>query len=511
VIPDENRRAFIQLCRERWRGWKVKDPTSVLVIEMAPSSPYAVIASYFANILAKKLNSKIVGVAAPRLWGIAWRRIFASFNTAQIIWPRLSGKIKKNKHSETIKAWKQIKTKRDLLEFKSEGIWVGIDIYESYLRNGKPTVDLNDPEVFKLFSKAIELIEFWKSYFNRNKVSAVIVWHDSYLNNMLVKVAYTNNVPVYIPNLTYSTYSNAPFTFYQFCSSYHKYFSLLDKKEQEAGLLTGKELLAARIGKNITANDSAEKTTFQVEIKKQRILKESDKLKVLICTHCFFDNPHGYTKLPFVDFYEWLEYLGAISRECDYDWYIKVHLDPMPGTMDVISAFLLRYPHITLIPNDSNPHQLAREGLNFVTTIHGTVGHEYPALGVQVLNAGYNPHIAYDFNWHARSLEEYEYYLRNLHTLSKPVRIEEMYEFYFVHYRLCKSDDLLFPSFFAYYQSLPAHKLTSSIAFNAFLKECSREKHEKVVSLIHEFIDSKRNHLFELKDILINRNNKTDR
>ena len=513
VIPDKNCRAFIQFCHERWREWKVKNPTTVLLIDFSPNSSYTSIAPYFANILAKKHNSKIVGfTAAPRLWNVAaWRCIFASFNMAQIVRPHLPGKIKKNKHSEIIKAWRQIKTKRDLLDFKYEGIWVGIDIYESYLREGKPTVNLKDPEVFILFTKAIELVQFWTAYFNRNKVSAVVVWHDCYLNNMIVKVAYTNNVPVYIPNLIYSTYSNAPFTSRQFYNNYHKYFSLINNKEQEGGLLIGKDLLGMRIGKNSTANDCAEKTTFQVEIKKERILKESSKLKVLICSHCFYDNPHGYAKLPFVDFYEWLEYLGAISRECDYDWYIKVHLDPLPGTMDVINTFLRRYPHITLIPNDSNPHQLAREGLDFVTTIHGTVGHEYPALGVQVLNAGLNPHIAYDFNWHARSLEEYEYYLRNLRTLSKPIRIEEMYEFYFVHYRLCKSDDLLFPSFHAHYLSLPANKLSSSIAFNAFLNECSQEKHEKVVSIIDEFIDSKRHHMFELKDIFIHRINKRSR
>jgi hypothetical protein len=502
-IPDKNRRAFMQFAREKWNDWKVKNPTSVLLIEFTPNSSYTSIASYFANILARKHNSRIVGfVTTHRLWNIAaWRRIFASFNMTQIIRPHLTGKITKNKHIEIMKAWNQIKNKQDLFDFKYDGIWIGIDIYESYLREGKPTVNLKDPEVFILFTKAIELIQFWTAYFNRNKISAVIVCHDCYLNNIIVKSAYTNNVPVYIANLIYPTYSNAPFTFYRFCSNYHKYFSLISKKEQEEGLLIGKDLLTMRIGKNGNNNDSYEKTTFQVEIKKHRILKESNKLKVLICSHCFYDNPHGYAKLPFVDFYEWLEYIGSISRECDYDWYIKVHLDPLPGTMDVINTFLRRYPHITLIPNDSNPHQLAREGLNFVTTIHGTVGHEYPALGVQVLNAGFNPQIAYDFNWHAHSLEEYEYFLKNLHTLSKPIRIEEMYEFYFVNYRLCKLDDLLFPSFLSHYLSLPAHKLATSISFEAFLNECSQEKHEKVVSIIDEFIKSKRHHMFELKDI----------
>lgn len=496
-IIDRSGRAFMQFCHERWNKWKVTEPTSVLLIDISNHSQYTVIASYFANVLARRHNSKIVGFASSRLWRtIMWRYIYASFNMAQIIWPRLPEKFNKGNKIEILKAWEQIKTKQELLDYKYEGIWVGIDIYETYLRAGRPTVNLKDSEVFKLFTKAIELVKFWTTYFNHNKVSAVLIHHDCYLSNVIVKVAYANNVPVYMPNLIYPTYSNAPFTFYSFFNHYHKYFSLLNAKKKEEALLIGKELLERSIGKNNTACD---KTTFTVETKKQRVLKESDKLKVLICSHCFYDNPHAYGKLPFIDFYEWLEYLGKISSECDYDWYIKIHLDPLPGTMDVISAFLRRYPHITLIPNDSNPHQLAREGLNFALTIHGSVGHEYPALGVQVLNAGYNPHIAYDFNWHAHSLIEYEHYIRNLRTLSKSIRIEEMYEFYFVHFRLCKSDDLLFPSFLAYCLSLSGQELATSIAFNSFLSEITREKHEDAIFIIDEFIDSKRHHMFELK------------
>ena len=43
-------------------------------------------------------------------------------------------------------------------------------------------------------------------------------------------------------------------------------------------------------------------------------IKNSNKTKVLICTHCFFDNPHGYGGMIFLDFYEWLVFLGEISK-----------------------------------------------------------------------------------------------------------------------------------------------------------------------------------------------------
>ena len=39
--------------------------------------------------------------------------------------------------------------------------------------------------------------------------------------------------------------------------------------------------------------------------------------------HDFFDATHIYGSTLFVDFYEWLKFLGKLSETTDYDWYIK--------------------------------------------------------------------------------------------------------------------------------------------------------------------------------------------
>ena len=61
-----------------------------------------------------------------------------------------------------------------------------------------------------------------------------------------------------------------------------------------------------------------------------------------------------------------------------------------------------------MIPEETSHHQLIREGIKFVFTVYGTVGCEYPLIGAQVINAGNNPHIAYNFNWHPTSIKEHE-------------------------------------------------------------------------------------------------------
>ena len=76
---------------------------------------------------------------------------------------------------------------------------------------------------------------------------------------------------------------------------------------------------------------------------KQKLIKKSEKIKILIATHCFFDSPHSYGKNIFPDFYEWLDYLGKISNKTDYDWYIKLHPNYHPLTMNVINHFLKKH------------------------------------------------------------------------------------------------------------------------------------------------------------------------
>ncbi len=59
----------------------------------------------------------------------------------------------------------------------------------------------------------------------------------------------------------------------------------------------------------------------------KKILKSSDKFKVIIFPHSFIDLPHVYGGSLFCDFYDWLIYILKISKNTNYEWYIKVHPD----------------------------------------------------------------------------------------------------------------------------------------------------------------------------------------
>ena len=65
---------------------------------------------------------------------------------------------------------------------------------------------------------------------------------------------------------------------------------------------------------------------------------------------------------------------------------------------------------------------------------------------MNVINAGNNPHMGYDFNWNPKTVDEYENLLLNLGELKKEINFEDIYEFYYMNYkRTGITDDWVFP------------------------------------------------------------------
>ena len=240
-----------------------------------------------------------------------------------------------------------------------------------------------------------------------HQVAAVVVSHDVYIYyDVLCKVAYAHGIPVYLPNVRGLSFADRPHATYAHMACYKDRFESLAPAQRLQGVAWAKQQLDRRIAGEIGVDmPYATRSAFR-RSGSGDILRKSDKVKVLIATHCFYDNPHGYGGMMFADFLEWLNFLGRMSERTDYDWYIKVHPDPWPGTLRIIDEFTRRFPRITAISPDSSHLQLAEEGIQFVLTCYGTVCFEYPLLGVPVITAAYNPTSSFDFNWHPASIAD---------------------------------------------------------------------------------------------------------
>jgi hypothetical protein len=482
--------------RRVWRTPKT-DRSAPLVLIDGFNIPQAVISySYIANLLCRRAGARLVVFGVwPRWRDLGMYRVFRSFGARGHVHARIrDARVREEVAAEARRLLAGLATKRDLLDLTVEGIALGQDVYESYLRRfSAATVDLGDPRLAALLEETVGYLRFWQRYLGEHDVRAVIVSHDCYVeNNILLKLAYQRAMPAYMPHIFRAVRLDRPHSPFLAFPHYPELFASLPPAMQEEGL----ELAASRLRRRLGGESGVditftEFTAFSLPETGSRALRESDNLKVLICTHCFFDNPHVFGGMLFDDFYEWIDHLGRFAATTDHDWYIKTHPDPLPGTSEIIDELLARHPRITLLPPTVPHHQLVREGIDVVLTCYGTVGEEYPLLGVPVLTAGYNPRIAYDFNVHARTLEEYDDNLRKLDTFTASSVVErDVHEFYFMHHIFSYVDDLIFDSYDAFAASRSFDEQTGVAAYEHFLDRWDEHLHARIIERFDEFLAS---------------------
>jgi hypothetical protein len=68
-------------------------------------------------------------------------------------------------------------------------------------------------------------------------------------------------------------------------------------------------------------------------------------------------------------------------------------------------------------------------------TVYGTIGFEYAALGIPVINCSLiNPHIDYNFNIHPKNETDYKNILLTLNDLEFDIDSQQVYEYYFMQH-----------------------------------------------------------------------------
>jgi len=500
LFPDADARRFIQHNRKAWRGWTLPRPERVVLADFWGFSETNIARSYFLNVLARYHRAAIRTFAPPsRMPNRALHAVYESLNATGHVVTSCTRSQQERRRTLSREIVPPLRSKRDLYGLEVLGIWVGIDIYETYLRRyNEPTVRLDDPRLRQTVEEGIGLVLFWKDYFATHDVAAVVVSHDCYLQfNVACKVAYGARVPVYLPNARGLWYVDRPHATYAHFADYRRMFSNLSLTEQKDGLAWAQRQIGRRLDGEVGVDmPYASVSAFRGAGRGRRVVRRSGKPKILICAPCFTDNPHAYGGLLFLDFYEWIRHLGEIAKHTDYDWYVKTHPDPLPVTLDTIHRVLAEYPHIGLVPHDTSHHDMAAAGIDVVLTPYGSVGHEYPALGVQVINAGYNPHVAYSFNQSPKSLDEYDACLANLDGLRNDIDVEELREFYYMHHGYTLADDLVLPSYRQALQDLTTQQRMGSAIYAYFLDGLTEERHRKIIEKMQAFIDSGKSHYF---------------
>ena len=280
------------------------------------------------------------------------------------------------------------------------------------------------------------------NYLKKNDVKYILTSHRMYIEtNILNRLALERKISIITiagDGSSLMKFSNTKLSIHKY---YKKLFDTLNEKEKKNALIIGRKRLSFRLSGKVGIDMSySTKSAYSSKPKTSKYKFSKNKTNVLICTHCFYDNPHPYGKNMFTDFYEWLLFLANLSHKTDYNWYIKPHPDYLPGTIETILEINKKFKKIKMLDPKTKFNEISN-GIDFALTTHGSVGHELPLLGITVINSDYNnPHCAYKFNYTSKNINDYRKKILNLNDKAK-IRINknQIYQFYYMHYYYMQS------------------------------------------------------------------------
>lgn len=496
ILIDEQTKKFIKHNKNMWKDFLVNEPGSEVLFELTTMQPNIISYSYIANVLAKKHGARILAYSfgennriSPQIY-----EIYKSFNARAF-----SYFLSKSQLLELEELYEEVypslKTKKDVYNLTVSGLWFGDLLYDFHLQtHNVPTVVINEYRFRESLRKALYQYIFWRDYFDNHNVKAINVTHCGYLFAIPLRIAVQRSIPGYQFNFYGGYYmTKARLWAYNDYYDYPQQFRELPEDKQKNGLKAARERIESRFAGKVGVDMPYSTKSAYTNIRKGKVLSENKKIKVLIATHCFFDSPNGLGVNLFPDFYEWLTFLGNISEKTDYEWYIKTHPDFLPGNIPIINEFVKKYPKFTLIPAETSHHQIIDEGIDFALTVYGTIGFEYAALGVPVINASLcNPHVAYNFNIHPKTIDEYQDILMNLADQKLDINLDEVYQYYFMLHIEKYMGNWLCNDYNRLLEEIGGYKAHfSPIAYEKFLGEYSKETHDSRIQLLKNYVDSK--------------------
>ena len=479
----------------------------IILMELNETVTNTIAYSYIANQLSKKYNASLTAyfpriprkLSSKLIWkfrsffGSPILSIFKSFGINSFIVPSLNNHILKESRKIYNEQLLLINNKYDIEKITINGILFGDLIYDSYLNYHKQPTIYAETKVFKRhLNYCIQLIVYWNNFFSDNDVEAINVSHTVYTNAIPLRIAAKLGINCFQTNANdiYRLTEENIFAYRDFVG-YRKNFERLNPEEQVSGIKKAKVRIDKRLSGEVGVDMPYSKKSAYTLPNNDRILSKSDKIKVLLAPHCFFDSPHPFGLNFYPDVFAWLEELVEISYQTDYEWYVKTHPDFITETKFLIENFFKLHSNFKLLPSDTSHIQLVDEGIDFALTIWGSIGFEYAAMNKPVINASLNnPHIAYDFNINPKSREEYKKILMNLKDVKHKINVDDVYGYYYMKH-LHYNKNWLFKNF-EKFTSVSASNIVrnSSDIYLYWIDNWTEKRQQEILDSVNEFIIS---------------------
>lgn len=494
---DDATKKYIDFMSDIWKGKKVeKVRKKILVPFDNRHDQNSVQYAYCGNYLAQKHQASLYGYcrygttiknASPVVY-----EIYKAFNVVGLVDSEVREDLQEEADKIFKDVWKNLYTWEDWKNITVYGIRFGTTVIRDYLRENVPEYDLRASSVEGFIKRTIGTIVSWYHYFEENDVAVVLMADAVCWEGYIRDIAISRGIPVYaveyIMQKAYVDFHGITDSFLH----YKEMWNQLTEEEKQYGIEWAREHVKRRIQGSCEEVEGAGATrsSYAAVMEDKRVLDDDDKMKILICPHIFEEDCYWCGEQIFDDSYmEWLCHLGELSEQTpNYHWYLKVHPFARRRDLMIMENFVKRYPKIKLLPINVSPHQLKKEGAKFALTVCGTIGHEYPALGIEIINAGINPHSAFNFTWNPRTKEEYDELIFNLEKLSPKNNMDELYQFYCMHYLFYDREYIPYRTLFYENPLLPmckeeleaVNKELGTWKYEAYMEEWTGKHHQYV-------------------------------
>ena len=317
----------------------------------------AYLANYFSQNLEQKLLVFIILVVAFDLdytfiKSIKWNLsnilnyknfgIYKSFGARKIIRPVLN--LDQDKRAQKIyyKELKKIKKNTDIYKFTFNKVPYGDLFYDTYLKRFyEPTIKIDTKRFKNFFQDFIRLIVYWEDYLNKNHVKAVVGVHGQYSYAIIHRLAAIKNIPVILhaEGKIYKINKKNLYTHSEFY--FIKKFNLLSKEKKLDARAKGLEVLKIEFQVVVALSQDIliyQNPLSKIHTKTKKIIIKQWQTEYFNSNSRFFDAINIYGRFIFNDFYEWLYFLGHVSKKL-----ITI------GTLKIIQIMLVNIKSISLL------------------------------------------------------------------------------------------------------------------------------------------------------------------
>ena len=330
------------------------------------------------------------------------------------------------------KVFDELNSKQDVLDIKYKNIKLGDLIYDTYLRfRYEATVDIKDYFLREIIYIAFVSINTMNKLFSTNKIKFFLTTYSSYIHHgVAVRVALQYGVEVYSEGNLSQHFKNLSINDDYHSACYKKYYSdsiIMENKKNKLFLMESD--LVKRFSGGIDDSTSYMKQSAFCSAS----VPFNEKYDGIMFLHDFFDSPHCWGDMLFVDFYEWCCFTFDLIQKHKLNIAVKLHPNRNEDGV-VIDRFKKKYPRVKWLDSGVSNRYIFSSGIKFGISVYGTVLSELAYHGINAISAGDHPAISFDFVHNPKSIDEYKSLILNANNLEIAKNHKEsVLSFYYMH------------------------------------------------------------------------------